>query len=709
MKVACNNNYYLYAKSDYKPIKLHPAPPPCQVEEQAQQEVHPGKGRVRFNIPSEESRERESISILPFGGNKRNKVSERWKRKLAIRKDAKAIRAKMRQQEQTAMKTGHSWCEPQDSETEATSSVDTFDEDSLNAITVPTSSFETFEEEIDYFNCLQEKELEEATQVRDKEHRQVVDYDDISIEQLCQLREQILDPDESSQISDFQSWDNDELSQLWGNPTAEREKVNDEIKKGVLNGTIPSAVYDSGATAHAGMPDSPFIPTGKKSDKIFQVPTGDIIEATEIMELDLNVREPAKRVDIVPGVTTNNLLSTGKFADAGYITVFDEDEVNIYDAQDTIVTVTRGAVLRGWRDHASGLWRVPIVKNYKDLKIQDYKNLNTDTVLCKKPPTTFLQNRPHLSEAINNVYELRSTKEKIRYYHAASGFPTKATWLRAIKNSHYVSWPGLTANAVNKHFPESEETQKGHMRKQKKGIRSTKIRVDAETREPVQGSPPREKKKDVMVKIYDLQEDFADLIYTDQTGRFPTRSSRGNQYIMVLAEIDSDSILVEPMKNRTAGEMVKTYQCLIDRLKDCGITPKHHVLDNECSAEFKQAIRANNMTYELTSADDHSRNIAEKAIKTFKDHFIAIMWGTDDVFLMHLWDRLLPQAEMTLNMFRPSRLVPAISAHAHLHGQHDYAYQPLAPMGCVVELRVTPNKRGGMGSSFHPRFLRWNI
>ena len=71
--------------------------------------------------------------------------------------------------------------------------------------------------------------MEEAIQVRGKEHRQVVDYDDISLEQLCQLREQILDPDDSSQISDFQSWDNDELSQLWGNPTAEREKVNNEI------------------------------------------------------------------------------------------------------------------------------------------------------------------------------------------------------------------------------------------------------------------------------------------------------------------------------------------------------------------------------------------------------------------------------------------------------------------------------------------------
>ena len=68
---------------------------------------------------------------------------------------------------------------------------------------------------------------------------------------------------------------------------------------------------------------------------------------------------------------------------------------------------------------------------------------------------------------------------------------------------------------------------------------------------------------------------------------------------MALAEMDSDAILVEPMRNRTAGEMVKTYQKLIDRLKKCGIKPKMHILDNECSEEFKQGIEGNNMKYQL--------------------------------------------------------------------------------------------------------------
>ena len=43
------------------------------------------------------------------------------------------------------------------------------------------------------------------------------------------------------------------------------------------------------------------------------------------------------------------------------------------------------------------------------------------------------------------------------------------------------------------------------------------------------------------------------------------------------------------------------------------------MLDNECSQDFKDAIRKNNMTYQLAlaTAHDHRRNIAEKAIQTF--------------------------------------------------------------------------------------------
>ena len=66
--------------------------------------------------------------------------------------------------------------------------------------------------------------------------------------------------------------------------------------------------------------------------------------------------------------------------------------------------------------------------------------------------------------------------------------------------------------------------------------------------------------------------------------------------MMVLTESDSDAILVEPMKNRTSGEMIRAYQTLINRLRSAGIAPKQHILDNECSNDFKETIKANNMT-----------------------------------------------------------------------------------------------------------------
>ena len=162
---------------------------------------------------------------------------------------------------------------------------------------------------------------------------------------------------------------------------------------------------------------------------------------------------------------------------------------------------------------------------------------------------------------------------------------------------------------------------------------------------------------------------------------------------MVLVHPDSNGILQEPMKNRTSGEMICAYQKLIDRFKSAGITPKRHILDNKCSTNFKQTIRDNNMTYQLVPPHDHRRNMAEKAIQTFKAHFISILCSADKDFPLHLWDRLLPQAEHTLNMLCRSKVTPTVSAFAYHWGQHDYNANPFAPLGCKVEAHITPGTR----------------
>jgi hypothetical protein len=82
-----------------------------------------------------------------------------------------------------------------------------------------------------------------------------------------------------------------------------------------------------------------------------------------------------------------------------------------------------------------------------------------------------------------------------------------------------------------------------------------------------------------------------ETMFSDQTGQFPTRSQRGNKYIMVMVEIDSNAILVEPMKSCKDDEMIRAYNALLLRLKQAGIVPKKHVLDNEVSENMKNHIR----------------------------------------------------------------------------------------------------------------------
>ena len=92
---------------------------------------------------------------------------------------------------------------------------------------------------------------------------------------------------------------------------------------------------------------------------------------------------------------------------------------------------------------------------------------------------------------------MTSKTSLIQYLHQAAFSPPKATFLKAVHNNQFVMWPGLTVKSVKKYLPDSsQETDKGHMKRQKQGIRSTKenIRTTLRTIETVWDiKPPMEK------------------------------------------------------------------------------------------------------------------------------------------------------------------------------------------------------------------------
>ena len=54
------------------------------------------------------------------------------------------------------------------------------------------------------------------------------------------------------------------------------------------------------------------------------------------------------------------------------------------------------------------------------------------------------------------------------------------------------------------------------------------------------------------------------------------------------------------------------------------------------------------MTYQLVPPDDHRRNISEKAIQFWKDHFVAVLSGASSTFPIRLWYQATPQDEQQL-------------------------------------------------------------
>jgi hypothetical protein len=126
------------------------------------------------------------------------------------------------------------------------------------------------------------------------------------------------------------------------------------------------------------------------------------------------------------------------------------------------------------------------------------------------------------------------SRDPLGFQHGAAGFPTKSSWLKAIRKGNYLSRPLINVKNVAKYFPESKETQKGHMHGQRQGVRSTKV---AKPTEDAPTTLPHLKKNDILIK----EPEVKSLMYADQTGLFLAVLSLGNKYVMILHHVDSNS------------------------------------------------------------------------------------------------------------------------------------------------------------------------
>ncbi|KAL7482916.1 hypothetical protein ACHAW6_008570 [Cyclotella cf. meneghiniana] len=169
------------------------------------------------------------------------------------------------------------------------------------------------------------------------------------------------------------------------------------------------------------------------------------MSATTLLPMT-QLHTPAHHTHILSALCSNSLLSVGTFADNGYVTIFHNGDkgATIHDCNDIIITRKYPTTLQGWQDD-NGLWCIPLTKATSILY--------DTTVHC-----------------INNMYDLQLMTQMVCYLQHALGFPTKTTQLSAIHSDNLTTFPRLMAANFAKHFPESDETQKDHMKQIQQGM-----------------------------------------------------------------------------------------------------------------------------------------------------------------------------------------------------------------------------------------------
>jgi hypothetical protein len=143
------------------------------------------------------------------------------------------------------------------------------------------------------------------------------------------------------------------------------------------------------------------------------MPSGTTTQLYHTSELLLSALTPEeRRARIFPGLVHNSLIFVGQLCDTRCDVIFTRYKVE--------VNKDKTLVMSGIRDQQSRLWRVDL----KEAPKSNNKNA------CK------------------HAHETSNLKELINYLHATAFIPVKSTWIKAIKNGNFSSWPGLTEHAV---------------------------------------------------------------------------------------------------------------------------------------------------------------------------------------------------------------------------------------------------------------------
>ena len=158
------------------------------------------------------------------------------------------------------------------------------------------------------------------------------------------------------------------------------------------------------------------------------------------------------------------------------------------------------------------------------------------------------------------------------------------------------------------------------------------------------------------------------------------------QVYFVAYDCDTNHIFALPVPNFKDETVITAFEEICNELKDKGYTPNFNVTDNHTTTPIKAFLKKEGCKWQFVEPNNHRINAAERAIHTFKNHFISGLASTDEHWPLKLWDHVTKQATTTLTILRKSRVDPTKSASGQLKGHKcDWNGHPMASSGtCAV-------------------------
>jgi len=288
---------------------------------------------------------------------------------------------------------------------------------------------------------------------------------------------------------------------------------------------------------------------------------------------------------------------------------------------------------------------------------------------------------------------LESTRDKVAYLHAMTGFAPVSTLCRAVRKG-WISLLGITETDIVKNPPKSFCTARGYTKLSTSGWHSTdNTSKEKQIRELSQEHPATELESDEKVNaLYTFEMDTRDTIHSDAmgdvTGSFI--SARGILRVHVTLHPGSNFILLKGMKLGEAT--VFAVEAAITRLEDVGERVTEIVIDNVAGITMKAYLNKHGKIINICPPYVHRMNKAEAAIDHVKSVIIAMLAGTDIDFKREDWDLVLYQAEDLINLMREGR--EGKSAYETFYKRkYQWEEHPMGIFGCAVEAWVPKKMR----------------